>query len=179
VGFLGQIREQRRKYLEKHVEAVNLMLRSGEEGESDELEGEADGAQRIVEDCGVARIGVDDGRLPEHEEEYVDEDRFTTVTVEPLKMDGDEEDAGSEGEGDLDGAARVGTGKVGGKSGRASDIRDGKRAWTKEKPDTSKPKKKKKKFRYESKVERKMTRTAQKSKNSAAAKARKMAARGE
>ena len=176
---MRQIREQRRMDLEKHVEAVNSMLRSGEEGESDELEMEVAEARGLWRVGGLERVGVDDGRLPEHEEEYVDEDRFTTVTVEPLKMDGDEEDAGSEGEGDITGAAREGTGKVGVKSGRASGIRHGKGPWTKEKPEKNKPKKKKKKFRYESKVERKMTRTAQKSKNSAAAKARKMAARGE
>lgn len=94
------------------------------------------------------------------DEEYVDEDKFTTVTVEAMEAPG-------ERRGDDDTA--MGDGK---KSGALREIvvEKKKRPWSK---DSGTAAKKKKKFRYESKAERQMTRQKQKSKSSAA-KSRRM-----
>lgn len=103
---------------------------------------------------------------PDGVDEYVDEDKFTTVTIEtmdddPRKWDGqDEEDVTVVKEGEEE-------------AGEGGEKK--KRVWTKEKP-KKKPgevKPRKKKFRYESKAERQQTRAKQKAKNQAAAKARK------
>lgn len=124
----------------------------GSDAEDDEAEQEWDGI-------------AEEAPKPDGVDEYVDEDKFTTVTIEtmdddPRKWNGgeDEEEVTvvKEGEEGVDGA-------------------DGKkRVWTKEKPKKkSGPKERKKKFRYESKAERQQTRAKQRSKNAAAAKARK------
>ena len=119
--------------------------------------------------------GIVEEHAVDHEDEYVDEDKFTTITVEAVNVsrdglhkaaqegDRDSETSGTERpDGDakkyLDGEERAGSEKV-------------KRLWTKEPPSGSK--KKKKKFRYESKAERKVTRYKERSGNKQKAKARK------
>lgn len=123
--------------------------------------------------------------MVDHVEEYIDEDKFTTVLVEevdvdrdglhkhrPLNMDGSDEE-------DLQTQAHF---KTDGHDGSNADHERktkneptlGKRKWTKEKPkDAAKPKPKKKKFRYESKAERKVTRGKEKMKNRKQASARR------
>ena len=90
------------------------------------------------------------GETLDHEEEYVDEDRFTTVTVESVNVsrDGlvkpdDDDDDGQE-----DGQA--------GKEEQAGGSGSGDRRQSNSKKMTREPtnKKKKQKFRYESKTER-------------------------
>lgn len=87
----------------------------------------------------------------DHEAEYIDEDKYTTVTVETIdvskeglykaeKPDGEQEEDQRKAE-----------------KAEQEAAKPGKRVWTKEKP--SKPKPKKKKFRYETKTERKAQRT--------------------
>jgi len=105
--------------------------------------------------------GFNEELLPpiDREEEYIDEDKYTTVTVEtvditkngfskPDEEDGLQEEASKE----LDGKKRV---------------------WTKDKPSKDRPKKRKVKFRYETKAERKVTRFKERSKNRSQAKARR------
>lgn len=86
----------------------------------------------------------------DHEDEYVDEDRHTTVTVEEVNVTRrglqkvgvtESEDEGSE---------------PGDQVTKSKDTGKQKRVWTKERPKV--PKKKKKKFRYESKADRKSNR---------------------
>ena len=110
--------------------------------------------------------------MVDHEDEYVDEDRFTTVTIEAVDVtrDGflktvgtDEESRESVTEGE------VSVGDAAGHEQPGSQLR--KRVWTKKPP--SDPKKRKKKFRYESKAERKVTRYKERSGNKEKAKARK------
>lgn len=111
---------------------------------------------------------ADEDRPPEfvnHEEEYIDEDRFTTVTVEAVNVDrdgmhrldghADEDDnsdnsseAGEDGDGDA-------TGGNGSGKGEKETGKDKKKVW---------PKKKKTKFRYENKIERQMSKQRQKRK---------------
>lgn len=161
-----QLRKQRKEELEKHVESVNAMLRraDGLDGKA----GEEDGAETTDEEW----AGIEEPAEAEvnREDEYVDEDRYTTVTVEAVDIDRQgihtgetaeeiSEDPGGDGE-----------------QGKATTDAPGeakKRIWTKEKPKGDKPKKKKQKFRYESKAERKFTRSKQQSKNREQAKARR------
>ncbi|KAJ6438688.1 nucleolar protein 12 [Purpureocillium lavendulum] len=137
-----QMRDERKRDVEQHVETVNRMLResgavvdpieaeSGDETASDEWGGIPDKPDLDIVD---------------HEEEYVDEDRYTTVTVESVSVSRDglskpqlEDD---EGEGDENEDPE-------GKDGEESKA-NGK--------EPSRPKKKKKKFRYETKIERQLT----------------------
>jgi ribosomal RNA-processing protein 17 len=111
------------------------------------------------EEDGEEWKGVEDAveqvEAPQQEEEdFVDEDKFTTVTVEPMDdfheaVNGAEDDDGGVDKRHGNGDAPVVRTKVTSKGG------DGQ-------------KKKKRKFRYESKAERAATRHKQKSKNHAA-----------
>lgn len=167
---LLQLRQQRKEDLERHVAEVNRMLRQANpdlESSSDD-EGEWNG----IEDGD----GGQKQEVVDHEEEYVDEDKYTTVTVETVDIDrdgfktkhtGDEDgDEDQEDEEDEEG-------QEAGKEAEEKAKAKGKRVWTAEKPKSDKPKRKKKKFRYESKTERKVTRDKQKAKNRTQAQARK------
>lgn len=116
--------------------------------------------------------GIPEDPVVDHEDEYVDDDRFTSVTIEAVDVskDGlhklnqedevDSEDASGEKKSD------------GRRNNSASQGQEKpKRIWTKEQP--TGPKKRKKNFRYESKAERKVTRYKEKSGNKASARARK------
>jgi ribosomal RNA-processing protein 17 len=93
----------------------------------------------------------------DHEEEYIDEDKYTTVTVEAVDISkvGFSKSRGedSEDESDKEAPALV------------EKEEKPKKAWPKKAP--------KKKFRYESKAERKVTRGKQKAGNKAKADARR------
>jgi ribosomal RNA-processing protein 17 len=115
--------------------------------------------------------GIGDPILVDCEEEYVDEDRFTTVTVEAVdvsrdglckvaKEDEDSEDPNVSGFGNTASTTKGTSKDHNGKSGRA-----------KERPGVARAKKKK--FRYESKAERKITRHKEKLGNKTKAIARK------
>ena len=116
--------------------------------------------------------GIEEAQRVDHEEEFIDEDRYTTVTVEAVDVSKDGlhkiiqkgEEAGDESESIAVGRAVPNTDQ------------DAKRVWTKERPGgpkKKKKKKKKKKFRYESKADRKLTRYKERSGNKSKAKARK------
>ena len=157
------------------MEAVNSMLRnagrvaldSNEEGEEKEdFETEEEPWD-----------GIKDNQNPsvDHEDEYMDEDRFTTVTVEAVDVSKDglqkavqeEEDASEAGDtnrSDRDPPEPTAS------QGRTGSEK-GKRLWTKEPP--SGLRKKRKKFRYETKAERKATRYKEKLGNKVKARARK------
>ncbi|KAI8935940.1 hypothetical protein NX059_007447 [Plenodomus lindquistii] len=147
--FRRELRQQRKVDLEKHVEEVNRLVKqangeisglgiSGEDSSGDDEEEEFQGFQE-----------------PEpinQEDEYVDEDKYTTVTIETVGISkagfsrpGDE-DADSRKHGDDDGGG---------------EKKPEKRVWTKAWPKSDKPKKKKVKFRYETKLERKAERMKQ------------------
>ena len=137
------MREERRQELEEHVQAVNSLLEDMRAPVEDEGEWGGFEDEPVVE-------AVD------HEEEYVDEDRYTTVTVEAVDVSKEglqkvvDED---ESEDTLETEKPV------------EKEEDGKKKWPK--------KPQKKKFRYESKAERKVTRGKQKAGNKARADARR------
>lgn len=141
--------------MEEHVEAVNRALRDAEgligkknlDSEDDAWGGIEDEEDKIV--------------LPpiDHEEEYIDEDRYTTVTVEAVDVskEGLSRVADEDEEEDAETKAKRYAPKV--------DENAGKKKWPK--------KERVKKFRYESKAERRITRGKQKSGNKAKADARR------
>ncbi|KAL3418216.1 nucleolar protein nop25 [Phlyctema vagabunda] len=144
-----QLREERKQELEEHVEAVNALLKDiNTPGESIGSDGEEWGG---IEDDVVVEPVID------HEEEYIDEDRYTTVTVEAVDVSKDglhkiiDEDS--------DETAKV--------ERPREEVKEekGKKVWPK--------KPRKQKFRYESKAERRFTRGKQKAGNKAKADARR------
>ena len=119
--------------------------------------------------------GLSEPAKVDHEAEYVDEDHYTSVTVEAMDASkaglyqARHKEDGAEVEPELtmvEAESDVAT---------TTAMRDSKRAWTKDRPmDKAKTvKTKRKKFRYESKAERKFTRVREKMKNSRQAKARR------
>lgn len=142
------MREERKQELEEHVEAINRAVRDAEGGFADP------GSEEEVWN------GIEDEEAPEpidHEEEYIDEDKYTTVTVEAVDV------------------SKEGLQKVADEESEVSDTEPPQLVKTEEKtPKKQWPKKeRKKKFRYESKVERKVTRAKQKFGNKAKAEGRK------
>ena len=116
--------------------------------------------------------GIAEPMTIDHEDEYSDADRHTTVTVEAVDVT---RDGFRRAKIDLDGAAlessedEAETKNAEGTLGETSTGKQ-RRVWTKEKP---KQPRKKKKFRYETKQERKVTRMKEKSGGRAKAKARR------
>lgn len=178
------MRDQRQKDLDSHVQAVNEILKKSREGESDAEEPEVgsavDGQTVDVEDEAELASRAE---IPRHEDEYIDEEKYTTVTIEAMDGSASEEESGEDSESeDGEGGA-----KDDGKTKVRATVKeivmpDGtikkKRIWTKDKPTVAKQKKKKvKKFRYESKMERKATRSKQRARNNDAAKTRREAAK--
>ncbi|PNY18311.1 Uncharacterized protein TCAP_07575 [Tolypocladium capitatum] len=131
-----QMRNDRRREVEEHVETVNRMLR--------ESGAVVDPVQSDLQECASDEWDgfpdKPDLDIVNHEEEYVDEDRYTTVTVESVSVSRDglskphlsDDEAEGDGNGEDKETENKGTG-------------------------AAKPKKKKKKFRYESKIERQLT----------------------
>ncbi|CAK7274924.1 hypothetical protein SEPCBS57363_006413 [Sporothrix epigloea] len=170
IAFRKELKVQRQKDVEEHVRQVNEALRQarmagGEEVTDAEEEEEEDGQEwsGIEDDTPAAVEFVD------HEEEYIDEDKYTTVTVEAVDIDRDgmhalsgrhtsdseasescSDDEGKQGEDGTrkkkDTTGDATEAKAGGKDGQ-------KKVW---------PKKKKKKFRYESKNERALSKGGRK-----------------
>lgn len=149
-----QIRDERKRDLEKHVAEVNALLKkqidsSAEEDFEDEDAKDDDWA-------GFEDIPTLDGT-----DEYIDEGKYTTVTIKELD---DVRDFESQSE-DEDGEA-----KTTDNSDKAATTEPGRR---KKSQQGGKPKQKKKKFRYESKLDRQADRKKLKAKRVAAAKARR------
>lgn len=120
----------------------------------------AAGEATDVEDSSESEFeGFPDPVIPEEvdrEEEYIDEDKYTTVTIESV------------------GISKDGFEKAGGEKKEVAEApKKEKRVWTKEKPKSNRPTTKKKKFRYESPADRKAARQKIGAKNRAAAAARK------
>ncbi|KAG7419171.1 nucleolar protein 12-domain-containing protein [Fusarium sp. MPI-SDFR-AT-0072] len=129
-----QIREERKRDVEEHVQTVNRLLQESEaagavEQESDEEDGEWDGFPDQPE--------LD---IVDHEEEYIDEDRYTTVTVESVSVTRDGLHKPQVDDKDNEEDKKV------------EEPKDDQKVKSRREP-----KKKKKKFRYETKFERQLT----------------------
>ncbi|EXJ78967.1 hypothetical protein A1O3_08467 [Capronia epimyces CBS 606.96] len=149
-----KLREQRKADLERHVEEINAMIRpispdSGSEDAGTDSDDEWTG------------LSEPDPEPIDHEAEYIDEDKYTTVTVEAMDVSR---------EGILN--AQVDPDSKEHKQADLVDAEDStsvkkKRIWKKENPKdkAERSRKKKRSFRYESKAERKVSRTKERSKN--------------
>ncbi|KXS95044.1 hypothetical protein AC578_127 [Pseudocercospora eumusae] len=150
------LREQKKQEVEEHVQAVNEELKKQNALiNGDESEGDFEG----FDETSAKEEGVAEEVLPS-DEEYVDEDKYTTVTVEPMGEESEDEDDEAD-KAKAEAATAVKKPEPSAKK---------KRPWQKDGDDK---KIKRKKFRYESKAERAVTRKKQKSRNSKAAAARK------
>lgn len=152
------------------MQEVNALLRKANE----DLEGGSDdGGEGDASDEGEAKEewdGFDEPPAVHRADEYIDEDKYTTVTVESVDVS-------------KDGFHRAGDERASGNPPGEQPSRKAatnsreptskRRVWTKEKPVNAKPKKKQKKFRYEGKAERKVTSTKERLKNRDQAKARR------
>ncbi|KAI1214934.1 nucleolar protein 12-domain-containing protein [Annulohypoxylon truncatum] len=144
-----QVREDRKREVEEHVQNVNAILKEaqqagyvgGEETSEDEAE-EWGGFQDTP-----ALEPID------HEEEYIDEERYTTVTIESVIVSKDglssSRPEGDSGEEDEDETTK-------GDSQHPPGSQE----------NTRPPKKKKPKFRYETKSERQLSQRKQKASKS-------------
>lgn len=161
-----QVRQQRKDEALRHAETVNTML-GGADGNLCDTERSKDGETGDSE----AEGGEAASQHINHEEQYLDEDRHTTVTVEAvdiskegltaIPVDQNEED-------DADGAEAAGRHKNSsvsaqlvskGRSSTAGRQANGKEGRSRTGPSSAK--KRKKAFRYETKAERKMEKVKQ------------------
>ncbi|PTB62764.1 hypothetical protein BBK36DRAFT_37079, partial [Trichoderma citrinoviride] len=147
-----QIREERKREVEQHVEHVNRLLRESGAIEVDDTEEQSG-------DEGEANDGEWDGfpdrpnlDIVDHEEEYIDEDRYTTVTVESVSIS-------------RDGLERPE--KPQEKAEEEDQNGEPEKAPEDKSKAPARPKKKKQKFRYESKIERQLTERRHKAKSKA------------
>lgn len=163
----AQLREQRREDLRAHVQAVDAVLKA--QNHIDDGEDSGDDVQW----GGEGNMGeeVDLDGVEQEEEEYTDEEKYTTVTVEampdPMVVTEDDELLAE----DL--AKRKAAEEAQSEKERAEKGRK-LRPWEKPRWDgKEKSKKKAKKFRYETKAERLVGRMKVKSRKSKAASARR------
>jgi len=149
--------------LEAHLAEVDAILKK-QRGEGSDEEESGDTKDVVEEEW----AGFEEAPKVDGTDEYVDEDKYTTVTIQEMG-DPDEWD---DSDGERKAAAAKATAAA--ENGETGPEAKKKRVWTKERPTNTKPKKKKKKkFTYESKAERQKTRSKQKAKNSEAAKKRR------
>lgn len=156
-----QLRDGRKAELEKHVQKIDTMVAKALGSDSDE--------ESKVDVEPLNEIG--DVEKVDHEEEYVDDDRFTTVTVEAVDVSRDglhkviqEEDPENPDNAEL-GNTMTTNGAEKAQNGRVRQRKA---------PPAGVKKTKKKKFRYETKAERKVTRYKERTGNRKQAVARKM-----
>ncbi|KAK4137696.1 hypothetical protein BT67DRAFT_396429, partial [Trichocladium antarcticum] len=80
-----QIREERKQAVEEHVETINKILRQAESAGTEEQNQDGSGDEWQ----GLADADVQEAPPIDMEEEYIDEDKYTTVTVEAVNVDRD------------------------------------------------------------------------------------------
>ena len=123
------MRDSRKEELKKHVEAVKAALRPVSES-GEETVGDYDASDESEDESAPKQNDI------RREDEYVDEEKFTTVTVEPMDFEGSSEDEDEE-------AAEA----------KRKEVEE-----TDDKKTKTYPKKeKKKKFTYSTKAERRET----------------------
>ncbi|KAF2832089.1 hypothetical protein CC86DRAFT_442480 [Ophiobolus disseminans] len=164
--FRRELRQQRKVDLEQHVEEVNRLVKQA----NGDIPGLVDSSDDdSASDAEEEFSGFADPEPINQEDEYIDEDKYTTVTIESvgisragfLKPDDTDPDADAHAAKRAAAEAEAEEDLVADKTKGGHEVKrdaNGKRIWTKERPKTEWPKKKKKKFRYESKADRKVTR---------------------
>ncbi|KAI1824641.1 nucleolar protein 12-domain-containing protein [Xylaria intraflava] len=154
-----QLREERQREVEEHVQNVNNALKqAAQAGYIDDEKSGSDEDDTAHEWGGFEDTPAQQD-LVDHEEEYIDEDRYTTVTVESVNVskDGltssrpDEEDSADEGK------ENENANQNQNQNAQAQPEKGDKHRHTTQK--------KKRKFRYENKLERQITNIKQKARN--------------
>jgi ribosomal RNA-processing protein 17 len=142
--FVLQIREQRAAEIEQALNESKRMIK--------ELRGDASSQESGSESEEEEWQGFEEPAPVDYEEEYIDEDKYTTVTVEEMGLSKDElhkqEDKSSSDDDD----------KKHKEKDEEEEVPQKSKAAKKYGSKSGAPKKKKKQFRYESKEERKITR---------------------
>lgn len=149
----------------KHVEAVNAAVRNAEAkfGNDDTSDDEEESLN-----------GLEEPEKVDHEDDYLDEDKHTVVTVEAVEISHEGLQARQEGsdeerdEPEATKHAEVAPGRP-----SIGNAETGKKEQRTNHSLKKQPKKKRKKFRYESKAERKVTRMKERSGGKAKAKERR------
>ncbi|KAI0446592.1 nucleolar protein 12-domain-containing protein [Xylaria telfairii] len=149
-----QIREDRKREIEEHVQSVNNALKQAAQAGYIEDEDSGSSDDDTAEEWGGFQDKPSQPDVIDHEEEYIDEDRFTTVTVESVNVSKDgltssRPDEESETEEEEEDANK-----------KAQEAQPEKNH-SKERHST----KKKQKFRYETKLERQITNIKQKARS--------------
>ncbi|KAK2800034.1 hypothetical protein FQN50_008273 [Emmonsiellopsis sp. PD_5] len=162
-----KIREDRRAEFERAIEENKAMMREINSTAADSEDGSSSGSE---EDEDEEWEGIAEPPPVDYEAEYIDEDKYTTVTVEELDPSKEGLRKAHDGEGE-------GGGESGGEEVEKKKEEEGsklkkKRPWA-NKNNTDKPKRKKKKFRYENKAERRVTKLKERSGNKRQAKERR------
>lgn len=148
----SQIRDERKQAVDDHVKSVEAMLKEAQVAGLGS--GEEDGSENgDDEEWG----GFDDKAAPpapalepvDHEEEYIDEDLYTTVKVEAVSIDRD----GLHNRAELEAEDEDSDNNSGEATEKKKDSKEteAKKSWK------DQAKKKKKKFRYGTKLERQAT----------------------
>lgn len=163
-----QLRETRKADLEKHVEAVNVAVREAED--TTRVEASSDGEEDEPWE------GLEEPVKVDHEDDYLDEDRHTVVTVEAVDVSHEglqRRQEGTDEEMNHPPASESAVAEAE-KPSNANATNGGREKQSRAKQSSDqRPKKKKKKFRYESKAERKTTRMKERSGGKAKAKERR------
>ncbi|KAM3456461.1 hypothetical protein MY3296_001740 [Beauveria thailandica] len=146
-----QVRDERRQELEDHVRQVNEMLKASNAAGAEEFD-QSDIGHDTEWDGFPDKPELD---IVDHEEEYIDEDRYTTVTVETVSVS-------------RDGLSKP---ELPGEDDESKQKEDEGADKEEEKEDNPKnrkaPKPKKKQFRYETKTERDFENRKQRARNKA------------
>lgn len=156
-----QLREERKADLEAHVKAINALLpvqRPATEPDDGTQDDNAEDGWEGLPDAVPEPI--------DHEEEYIDEDKYTTVVVEEVGISRD-------GLTKLKGAEEDDEVKTEVPQEATESDKQKKPAPKKMRDKDKRPKKKKKSFRYESPADRKMNRVKERARKSKAAKIRR------
>ncbi|KAL9010759.1 MAG: hypothetical protein Q9173_004338 [Seirophora scorigena] len=144
------LRDDRRVDREKHVEAVNAAVRNAEGLHEGDVWSDDHSAQWE---------GIENSKDVDHEDDYLDDDRHTVVTVEAVHVSHDGLQRSHDNSRSEDDRTQVGGQKM--EEGRNTDgktVKGNRTRNTKPSKDPDSKPRKKKKFRYESKAERKVTR---------------------
>ncbi|KAL8673764.1 MAG: hypothetical protein Q9168_001825 [Polycauliona sp. 1 TL-2023] len=160
------LRENRKADLVKHVEAVNAAVRKAEKGFEEGYDESATG-----DDEDEPFNGIEEPVKVDHEDDYLDEDKHTVVTVEAVDISHEGLQKKREGSADEDEEQKDPKGATVKPSTKHTV--DGRKDQRTNQSLSKQPKKKKKKFRYESKAERKVTRMKERSGGKAKARERR------
>ncbi|KAK2751908.1 hypothetical protein FQN55_008650 [Onygenales sp. PD_40] len=163
-----KIREDRRAEFERAIEENKAVMREISNTAADLEDGSSSGSE---EDEDGEWQGIAEPPPIDYEAEYIDEDKYTTVTVEELDPSKEGLRKAHNGEGEGEGEGEGDEAEVQEEKKKEEGSKPKKRPWAKN--NTDKPKKKKKKFRYENKAERRVTKLKERSGNKRQAKERR------